>query len=77
MVAHIVFATYLTALVRLLMSRGGRKELGESIFTWSAVVAVSSRESVLMSTSSLVPRDVPEKHLMKISSELLETTVGM
>ena len=65
-VAHIVFATCLTALVRLLISRGGRKEFGESIFTWPVVIVVSSRESVLMSTSSLVSMDVPEKCLIII-----------
>ena len=75
-VAHMVFPTFLTASVCLLMSGGGRTEFGESIFVRSAVVTVPSRESVLTSTSSLVPRDVPEKHLMTVSLDLLETTVG-
>ena len=58
------------------MSGGGRKEFGESIVTSSALVAVSRRDSVLMSTSSLVPMDVHEKPLMIVSLSLLETTVG-
>ena len=75
-VAHIVFSTCLTALERLLMSGGRRTEFSESIFTGSAVVTVSRRESVLISTSSLVPMDVLEEPLMKVSLSLLESTVG-
>ena len=52
-------------------------EFSESVCSGSAVVMVSSRESVLMSTSSLVPMDVPEKSLTTVSSALFETTVGM
>ena len=75
-VAHMVFPAYLASLVHLLMSVGGT-EFGESIFTGSSVVKVSSRESVLMPTSSLVLREVPQKPLMTVSPALLETTVGM
>ena len=52
-------------------------EFGESIYTSSAIAIVSSREYVLMSTLILVPRDVPEKPLMTVVPNLLETTVGM
>ena len=76
-IAHMVFPTYLTDSVCLLISEGRRTEFGESIFTRSAIVALSSRESVIMSTSSLVPREVPEKPLITVSPDLLETTVGM
>ena len=77
LVAHIVFPTCLTDSVCLLISGGRRTEFGESIFTRSAIVALSSRESVIMSTSSLVPREVPEKPLITVSPDLLETTVGI
>ena len=76
-VAHVVFPTCLTTSVCLSMSGGIRTEFGESIFTGSAVVTVSSIESVSMSTSSLVPRDVTEKPLMTVSPDLLDTTVEM
>ena len=76
-VAHIVFATSLTALVCMLMSGGWRTDYGGSIFTGYPVVMVSNRESMLMSTSSAVPSDVPEKALVKLSPALLETNVGM
>ena len=59
------------------MSGGGKTEFGESICTSSAVVAVSRRESLLMSTSILVPRDIPGKPLMTVSRYLLENTIGM
>ena len=75
--AHMLFATCFTALVCLLMYGGGSMEFGESIFTGSAVVAVSRREHAIMSNSSLVPRDVQEKPLMMMSPFLLETTVGI
>ena len=65
-VAHVVFPASLTSLVCLLTSGGGRTEFGESIFAGSAIIVVSSRESLLMSTSILVPREVPEKPLMTV-----------
>ena len=75
--AYMMFETSFTALVHMLMSERGRIELGGYIFTRYAFVTVSSRESVLMSNSSLVIRDAPEKPLTKVSLTLLDTTVGM
>ena len=74
-VARMVLPTCLTTLVCLLMSRGGRTEFGESISTGSTMFTVFIREHVLMSTSSLIPRDVPKKPLMKVSPDPLVTTV--
>ena len=74
---HLVFPTYLTALVFLLMSRGIMTEFGGSNVTELAVVTVSKREFWLISTSSLVPGDAPEKHMLTMTLFLLETTMGM
>ena len=74
---HVVFPADLTGLSCLLMFGGGRTEFSESICAGSAVVAVPSRESALMSTSSLVPRDVLQKPLMTASPALFDATVGM
>ena len=61
----------------MMMFGGVRMESCESMCTGSTIVMASRRESVLRSTSSLVPRDVPEKHLMTVSLARFETTVGM
>ena len=42
-----------------------------------SIVAVSRIESVIMSTSSLVTREVPDIPLITVSPSLLKTTVGM
>ena len=54
-VAHAVFPTLLNALSHLSMFGGVRKEFSESICARSAVVMLSRRDLMLMSTSSLVP----------------------
>ena len=76
-VAHMVLATCLTTLANLLMYGRGRTEFGEIFVTGYTIVAVSRRESMLMSTSSLFATDVSEKTLMTVSPCPLETTVEM
>ena len=76
-VAHTGFPTCLNISVCLLMSGVGRTELGESIFTRSSIFTASGIESVLMLTSTLVPRNVLEKPLTMVSPALLDATVGI